>query len=349
MGTTTPPPLPPQGSQKDNNTNLPAPPPKRVPENDPTRPAPLSPKSAPTSPQENAIDIDYDVVKPRKSNFLWLIPTVICLLLIGCGIYAWYYVKEKEEKERRERQEEQEEQEARAKAIADSIAEAKRLQDQEEYERLNFSTPDLTFMSLKGHVQSVHYTIEKNYDWYDIYSMLLKDLTIDYDYDGNFVNLPANLNRDSKNPSVSYGSGNMVTDVIYNYDYSSDDYSLRWNDDYLSGINNEYYYVKYWEDHSGGTMSSPETIRWNMKDDDGNHAEITFNISYTDCDDYGNWRTAKVTASGSHTLISQEYNYYYEVYERSWETENLNYNYTIKRYINYYDKLSNQNKSETQK
>lgn len=342
MGKRMPPPLPPstqgKGADSNNQENASPVPARRILVNDPSRPAPGKPRPAPGN--DNVVDIDYDEVGRKRNPWIWVIPGVIILLLVGGGIYAYFYIKEKEDRERKERLEEKEEEEARRQAIADSIAEAERLQALDDSLRLHFTTPDLDFLDLKGHVASVHTRIGNCDGNLDVMSMLLNETTIQYDYDGSFTDLPADLDRYSTGrPSISRNPGGMVSRIMFRLDYGDDTYTLDWSGKRLTSITDATDEGSVWRQTcSSGSSSAPQTASYTYRSSDGSYTtDLSFSFTYYDQDEYGNWRKADVSATGSTRYETQEWDDYYQEWNTRTQTEPLNYTYTIERFINYHE------------
>lgn len=337
-----PPPLPtstpgnPSGNKDMRNaSSVPA---RRTLVADPSRPAPKKP--GPTGGNDNVVDIDFDEVSRKRNPWLWIIPGVIILLLVGGGIYAYFYIKEKEDRERKERLEEKEEEDARRQAVADSIAEAERLQALDDSLRLNFTTPDLDFLDLKGHVSSVHTRIGNSDGNIDIMSMLLNETTIQYDYDGTFSDLPANLDRYSTGrPSISRNPDGMVSKIMFRLDYGDDTYTLDWSGKRLTAITDATDEGSVWRQTcSSGSSSAPHTASYTYRSSDGTYTtDLSFTFTYYDLDEYGNWRKADVSATGSSRYETQEWDDYYQEWNTRTQTEPQNYTYTIERFINYHE------------
>jgi len=341
----TPPPLPPAQNDKSDPAGLPS-----TPSQHPGTQLPgkaIQPANVHTGHTE---EIDYEVVSPKKANpWLWAIPVAIIVLLIGGGIYAYFYMQHKHEKEQAELREEQEaEEEARLereKAIADSIAYNDSL-------RLNFTSPDLAMFNLKGHVKSVM-TKRDNYDGgQSIMLMLFNDKNISFDYDGNCTSLASELGS-ATTPSISR-SGDYITDIDFNYSYDSeDDYSFTWSGNRITNAKNIFNNGSYSDSYTAYDGNDPasisQTYTWTSDYDSysSNKHTITFTITYSDRDEYGNWTKAQVSGSGTETRKWSEeerheyWNGYYWDYSTTnvpkTETENVNFSYTITRYIDYHE------------
>ena len=342
MDKRVPPPLPPKGNgdtEGGKQQNLPSAPKNPVLQADPTRPAPQQPSEG---LKAEVVDIDYEV-KKKSNPWLWIVPGIIILLLAGGGVYAYYYIKDKEEKQRKELQAEKEaaeaEEAARQKAIADSIAEVERIQAMNDSLRVNFRTPDLDMLGLKGHVKSIHTKVGYTEGNYDVLCMLLNETTIDYDYDGSFSNLGGNLNRyGNSRPSIGRNSEGKVNEVVYHNDYNTDTYTFNWNGDYLSSVKDSSDGSVWNQTNSGGSYSNPASSTFTYHDSDNTYrVSVSFTYSYSDFDEYGNWRKATVSATGTRIYESEEWDEYYEVWNRRTNRDDLNYNYTIERFINYHE------------
>ena len=335
-----PPPLPPQGEDTASTPHT-------------TSPADTKPAASSytdTRQADNNKDTGFEAETPKKSNkLLWLIPAAVILLLIGAGIYAYYYLQSKHEKEQKELQDEQAAQEEarlkREQEIADSIAAEQSFQDER---RLGFSSPNLETFNLKGHVKSVMTSCSMSDDcYYPVLIEVFRDRSISYNYDGNFTQLAEDL-KTSEKPSLSY-NGAYLSDIRYN-SYDDLNYSFTWSGNRITGakqtMNDD---VKCTDSYSAFDGNDPtsisESFSWTSNSDSRNSTKytLTFTITYSDRDEYGNWTKAQVSYNGKSVNswverqeeYSNGYTYYNDIPKS--ESQNLNGSYTITRYIDYYD------------
>lgn len=346
----TPPPLPPQGEDNVNANNLPS--------ANRQKSAVTKPQVAPQAPKEVhtdiAEDIDFEVVPPKKSNrLLWIVPAVVILLLIGGGIYAYFYIQAKHEKEQKELKEEQAAQEEarlkREQEIADSIAAEEAFQNEQ---RLGFTSPNLETFNLKGHVKSVMTTCSSNPEGYlPLFLEVFNERNISFDYDGSFTQLPSELSREDI-PSINYNGG-YLSEVRYTYNYDADDtnnYSFTWTGDHITSMKQSIGYASkstdsYTSFDGNDPTSISQSFSWTSPEDSRNSTKfnLTYTITYSDRDEYGNWTKANVSYTGKYvhnwTERQTEYSYGYSYYNDipKSETNDINCSFTITRYIDYYD------------
>jgi len=244
------------------------------------------------APADNGLQPPYDPedIEPQpKSNLKWLL-IAIAVVLVG-GAAGYYFYSEHKRQEEANLAAEQ----ARLDSLALAQAEAARLDSirQDSIERRNFTTPDLVFMELHGHVAQCYWKSEaRNSKRYTG--------TFDFSEDGSLTSRGVSRNK----------AGQIKTMKHYTvYDSISRAYSYTWTNGRPSKLYYRLYINDYgYRDNTSGTITfhydndgllAKLTETQNSIEADSNYAIRNIQTVYSDYefDKLGNWTKRKVTWS----------------------------------------------------
>ena len=212
---------------------------------------------------------------------------IIVLAALIVGGFAWYLIAADKKRKLAEAQRIEQ-------ARLDSIAEVERLEAarldsiREDSIRRNFSTPDLAFFSLKGHVKSVTYSDNDILPFY--YATLQKNPTFNFSEDGTLENLPRGAYR-----SNGRIAGQNIT---WGEEWEQGKFKFSWANGHVSSSSSQFYEAAsdngYKYDSAGNLIAS-----YYEGGGEGMIFKESATYNYTDFDDNGNWITCKATKISS--------------------------------------------------
>ncbi len=233
---------------------------------------------------DNGLQPPYDPedIEPQpKSNLKWLL-IAIAVVIVG-GAAGYYLYSEHKRQEEANLAAEQ----ARLDSLALAQAEAARLDSirQDSIERRNFTTPDLVFKELHGHVAQCYWKSEARNSY--IYTG-----TFDFSEDGLLTSRGISRNKEGQIKTMKEYTDYDSISKVYSYTWANDKPSKLYYQSY--GYSDDSGSMTFHYDNDGLLVKLTEARK-----DDGFTTTRNNQTVYSDYefDEMGNWIKRKVTWS----------------------------------------------------